>query len=45
MQDRRAEFIAEISQFDPDMLIIMWLDETSSDRRTPSEHMAMLLEV
>ena len=30
-EDRRAEFIAEISQFDPDMLI--WLDETGSDRR------------
>ena len=30
-EDRRAEFIAEILQFDPDMLI--WLDETGSDRR------------
>ena len=30
-EDRRVEFIAEISQFDPDRLI--WLDETGSDRR------------
>ena len=30
-EDRRAEFIAEVSQFDPDMLI--WLDETGADRR------------
>ena len=29
--EKRAEFMAEISQFDPSMLV--WLDETGSDRR------------
>ena len=29
--EKRAEFMAEISQFDPNMLI--WIDETGSDRR------------